>query len=72
MSRTTDMTWAETATTGDYLAKYDDDDLDAVSDPGSRCGRDDRTLDAIRSTLRGRGLRLVADDVGLRAVEVAS
>lgn len=62
------MVWAATCELGDYLATYDEDGLDAVSDPGSRCGRDDRTLDEIRSTLRERDLDLVADDCGLCAV----
>src|SRR5271170_5605517 len=33
--------WSETVADGDYLAEYAADDLDEVSDPGSRCGYDD-------------------------------
>lgn len=72
MGKATDMQWAETAMAGEYLATYEDCGLDDVSDPGSRCGRDDSTLDAIKRTLRGRDLRLVADDRGLVAKAVAS
>ena len=63
----TDLAWAHTAEAGDYLAEYDDDDLTAESDPGSRCGRDDSHLDDLRAVLRERGLALSADDRGLVA-----
>ena len=69
MSRATDLQWAETASAGEYLAEYEDDGLTAETDPGSRCGRDDSALDAIRGVLRARGLRLVADDRGLWAAK---
>lgn len=69
MSRAADLRWAETASAGEYLAEYEDDGLTAETDPGSRCGRDDSTLDAIRRVLHGRGLRLVADDRGPRAAK---
>ncbi len=65
----TDLEWAMGAEPGSYLALFDDDDLDDVSDPGSRCGRDDMQLDAIRGVLDARGLQLVADDIGLVAVK---
>lgn len=52
--------WAEDAKAGDYLARYSDDE-------DARCGYDDAELDEISYRLRGRGLRLVADDRGLRA-----
>lgn len=65
MSRAADLQWAEPAAAGEYLAEYED----AETDPSSRCGRDDSTLDAIRRVLRGRGLRLVADDRGLCAAK---
>ena len=61
--------WARTAEAGEYLAEYDDDDLDDVSDPGSRCGFDDQTLDEVESVLRDRGLTLTATDVGLEVCE---
>jgi hypothetical protein len=60
--------WSETATEGEYLAEYEDDDLDEVSDPGSRCGYDDATLTQTRSWLGERGLSLSADDRGLCVV----
>ena len=65
------MTWARTATAGEYLARYEGDGLDDVSDSGSRCGYGDDQLDAVGRILRGRDLCLSADDRGLR-VEVAS
>lgn len=65
LTNTSDIQWAETVSAGEYLAEYED----AETDPGSRCGRDDSTLDAIKRVLRGRGLRLVADDRGLRAAQ---
>ena len=58
-------TWSETVTGGEYLARYEDDDLDEVSDPGSRCGYDDATLDQIRRWLGARDLTIRADDIGL-------
>lgn len=60
--------WAVTAEVGDYLAKYADDDLDDVSDPGSRCGYDDETLSAIEAELGKRDLKLEANDRGLVVV----
>lgn len=62
-----DLRWAKFATIGDYLYEWEDDGLDATSDPGSRGGRDDRELDEIKGVLRGRGLSLEADDRGLVA-----
>ncbi len=62
--------WAKNAEAGEYLACYEDDDLDAISDPGSRCGYDDETLDAVSAALRKRNMTLVADDVGLCAAEI--
>ena len=70
--RASDLQWAETCSAGQYLTTYEDDGLDDVSDHGSRCGRDDAALDAIKRTLRRRDLRLVADDRGLVAEAVAS
>lgn len=70
MSRQEALVWArDEAEAGDYLAEYDDDGLDADSDPGTRCGYDDETLDAVGRILRDRGLRLGTDDVGLVAEE---
>jgi hypothetical protein len=57
--------WARTAEANEYLATYDEDDMDDVSDAGSRCGFDDEALDEISCVLGKRGLRLEADDVGL-------
>ena len=69
VSRASDLQWAETCSAGQYLTTYEDDGLDDVSDHGSRCGRDDAALDAIRRVLRGRGMQLVADDRGLCAAK---
>ena len=63
--------WAETAVEGEYLASYEDDDLDEHSDPGSRCGYDDAELSQVCSWLGERGLTLEADDCGLCVVAVA-
>jgi hypothetical protein len=63
-------TWSETVTEGEYLASYEDDDLDEVSDPGSRCGYDDATLAQVRSWLGERGMTIEADDRGLCVVAV--
>lgn len=57
--------WARTAEAGEYLARYEDDDLDDVSDSGSRCGFGDDTLSEIDSVLPRRELTLTANDVGL-------
>lgn len=62
-----DLRWAKSAELGDYLHEWEDDDLDATSDSGSRGGRSDGELDEIKSVLRGRGLLLKADDRGLVA-----
>ena len=59
------MTWARNATAGEYLARYEGDWLDDVSDSGSRCGYGDDQLDAAGRILRGRDLRLTANDRGL-------
>ena len=59
------INWAEEAEEGMYLAEYDLDDLNELSDPGSRCGYDDQTLAAVEAVLRERGLTLTADDCGL-------
>lgn len=69
MSPNEAIIWARTAEAGDYLAEYEDDDLDDVSDPGSRCGYDDPTLDEIERVLRARDLTLCATDVGLEVQE---
>lgn len=61
------LTWASTATAGDYLVYYEDTGLTHDKDPGSRCGYADSELDAISKALRKRDLRLDADDVGLIA-----
>lgn len=59
--------WAATAEAGDYLAQYADDELDDVSDPGSRCGFGDDELARVEEILGDGGLTLTADDVGLVA-----
>jgi hypothetical protein len=64
--------WAQAANAGDYLARYSADDLDDVSDSGSRCGLDDAELAAIEKKLNARGLTLVADDRGLVARETST
>jgi len=61
------LSWAGEAGPGDYLIHYEDTGLTDEEDPGSRCGFDDAELDAIRVTLRRRGLTLSADDRGLVA-----
>lgn len=67
MTLTDAISWARTADAGDYLIHYEDTGLSAEEDPGSRCGFGDDELDAIRASLRGRGLTLEADDRGLVA-----
>lgn len=59
--------WALEAEAGDYLVEYEEDGLDEVSDPGSRCGFGDDELAEIDAILARRDLRLVADDCGLVA-----
>lgn len=63
--------WAMTAEAGEYLVEYDDDDLDDVSDSGSRCGFDDQQLAEIEYILGDRDLKLTADDRGLVAEAVS-
>lgn len=58
--------WARTAEPNEYLARFLNDNLDDVSDPGSRCGYGDDTLAAVEKALAARGLTLVATDVGLK------
>jgi hypothetical protein len=70
MSRSELGVWSETVAKGEYLALYEDDDLDEVSDPGSRCGYDDATLAQVRSWLGERDLTITADDRGLCVVAV--
>lgn len=50
---------------GEYLARYEDSD---EPDPGSRCGYSDSELAAFERGLASRGLRLIADDRGLRVI----
>jgi hypothetical protein len=71
MSREEALAWAREAEAGDYLHEWEDDGLDEVSDPGSRGGYDDETLDSVEDVLRERDLTLRADDCGL-VVEVRS
>jgi hypothetical protein len=66
------FTWARTCDAGEYLARYSEDDLDDVSDSGSRCGFDDLELDDLKRELGKRGMTLEADDEGLVARELAS
>lgn len=61
--------WAKSATAGEYLVRYSEGDSTPETDPGSRCGYDDRELDDARRVLRSRGLRLETDDRGILAVE---
>jgi hypothetical protein len=67
MADVKDVSWAKTARAGDYLVYYADDE--SLPDMGSRCGRSDSELDEVRRVLRTRGLRLEADDRGLRACD---
>lgn len=57
--------WAREAVDSEYLIEYADAPRGA--DPGSRCGLADDELDEIRRILAKRDLRLMADDLGLRA-----
>ena len=71
MTRQEALAWArDEAEAGEYLAEYENDGLDAESDPGSRCGYEDETLDAVGRVLRERDLRLSTDDVGIVVEEV--
>lgn len=58
--------WSREAEVGSYLAEY----WDGERDPGSRCGLSDQALDSVRRTLRSRGLRIEADDTGIRVVAI--
>lgn len=62
--------WAREAGAGDYLITYEDSGLSDTEDLGSRCGFDDSELAEIEGVLRGRDLKLEADDCGLVAAEV--
>lgn len=57
--------FAQSATAGEYFAQFDDDGLDEMSDPGSRCGYGDDELDDLERLLNARGLTLTTDDIGL-------
>lgn len=58
--------WSREAELGSYLAEY----WDGERDPGSRCGLSDQALDSVRRALRPRGLRIEADDTGIRVVAI--
>jgi hypothetical protein len=64
-SREEAIAWAREAEEGDCLCEWEDDGLDADSDPGSRGGYGDETLDEVERVLRERDLTLSATDVGL-------
>lgn len=66
-SLTDALSWAATATAGEYLVEYEDTGMTAEEDPGSRCGYDDAELHQIRRALAKRDLTLDADDRGLYA-----
>lgn len=58
--------WARSAPAGDYLAAYPEGSvLDAETNPYALCGYDDATIAEIEWVLRGRGMQLFADRVGL-------
>ena len=60
------MEWAQRAPAGDYLAAYPAGSvLDAETKPYALCGYDDATIAEIERVLRGRGMQLFADGVGL-------
>ena len=63
------VAWARAAEAGDYLVEYEDTNMTAEEDPGSRCGFGDDELAEIERILRERDLSLEVDDVGLVAQE---
>jgi hypothetical protein len=65
MGRRVAIAWAKSAICGEYLVTYEDRSI--VDDPNGR-GYDDALLDHLDDILRTRGLTLVADDHGLRAM----
>ena len=67
MTLTYAITWARMADNGDYLVTYDE-----AMGEDERCGFGDDEIDAIKTGLSRRGLRLVADDYGLVAQAVVS
>ena len=60
--------WARETSAGNYLVRYEDTGMTDLEDPGSRCGFGDDKLAEIGRALGRRGLRLVADDRGLKVV----
>ena len=60
-----DLDWAAVAKGGDYLLNWSG--MPNELEDGSREGRTDEELDAIKAVLRARGLTLETDDMGMFA-----